>query len=81
MGCDTCIHLNNVINRDDQKGNKLEPCSMQFNCNPFFKDGHDLSVIITQSYCATCNELDKQCQCEGPQRQIRMRKLQLPRNR
>ena len=81
MGCDTCIFLNNVINREDQKGEALEPCSMKFNCNPFFKDGHDLSTIISESVCATCNMLDKECQCEGAQRQIRLRKRQVSRNR
>jgi len=81
MGCDTCIFLNNIIDRgDEQKGETLSPCSMNFGCNPFYRDGHNMSVIISESICVTCNELDKQCQCEGAQRQIRLRKRQVPRN-
>ena len=80
MGCDTCIFLNNVINREDQKGEALEPCSMKFNCNPFFKDGHDTSIIISESFCVTCNLLDKECQCDVALRSIRARKRQVPRN-
>lgn len=82
MGCDTCIFLNNVINREGiQKGNALEPCSMKFGCNPFYKEGHDNSVILTESFCVTCQALDKQCQCEGALRAIRTRKRQVGRNR
>ena len=86
MGCDTCIFLNNVRSLPqgdgpgDQKGALLEPCSMNYNCNPYYKDGHNSSVIVSESYCATCNELDKDCMCEGAQRQIRLRKKQVPRN-
>lgn len=80
MACDTCIFLNNVINREGQKGEALEPCSMNFNCNPYYEDGHNRSAIVSESYCATCKELDKACMCEGPQRQIRLRKRQVPRN-
>jgi hypothetical protein len=91
MGCDTCIHLNNVLSlpegnstgrgAKEQKGNLLEPCSMRYNCNPYFKEGHDESVIITESFCATCQALDKECQCEASLRAIRTRKRQVPRNR
>jgi hypothetical protein len=81
MGCDTCIFLNNVINRGDtQKGESLEPCSMRYGCNPYFKDGHDNSIIVTESYCATCQALDKECQCESALRAIRTRKRQLAKN-
>ena len=81
MGCDTCVFLNNVINRPDQKGAALEPCSMKFNCNPFYKEGHDNSVIITESFCGTCLALDKECMCEPAMRQMRTRKRQVARNR
>ena len=81
MGCDTCIFLNNVHNRDGQKGSKLEPCSREFGCNPFFKDGHDASVIISESYCGTCTKLVKECECAEGIRQVRSRKIQSPRHR
>lgn len=81
MGCESCIFLNNVKNHPEQKGAALEPCSRQYNCNPFFKDGHDRSVIITESFCATCQALDKECQCDGAARQIRVRGRQVASGR
>ncbi len=87
MGCDTCIFLNNVRSlavgkdKDDQKGVKLEPCSMMYGCNPYFKEGKDLSVLISESYCGTCTKLAKECECAEGIRQIRHRKVQVPKNR
>lgn len=80
MGCDTCIFLNNVRNRDGQKGAKLEPCSMEYGCNPFFKDGKNVSVVISESYCGTCTKLAKACECAEGIRQIRNRKIQFSKN-
>lgn len=81
MACDTCMFLNHVSNHVDQKGAKLEPCSQQFNCNPYFKDGKDTSVMLTESYCGTCNKLQNACECPDGVRSIRQRKIQTTGNR
>ncbi len=81
MGCDTCCFLNNVGNHAEQKGPKLEPCGQQYNCNPYFKDGKDTSIMITESYCGTCTKLQKDCECPEGVRQIRTRKIQTAKRR
>lgn len=81
MACDSCVFLNGVGGQVNQKGTKLEPCSQQYNCNPYFKNGKDESVLITESYCGTCTKLQKDCECPEGVRQIRTRKIQVPRNR
>ncbi len=66
MGCDTCIFLTN--------GNPV--CTQQYNCNPYFKDGINKSIVISESFCGTCLALQKDCQCAEGARQIRTRKIQ-----
>jgi hypothetical protein len=81
MGCDTCVFLNDVRNHADQKGSKLEPCSMEYGCNPFFKEGVNSSILISESFCGTCLALQKDCQCAEGVRQIRNRKVQVAKKR
>ena len=81
MGCDTCVFLNNVKNHAEQKGTKLEPCSREYGCNPFFRDGKDASIVISESFCGTCLKLAKDCECADGIRQIRNRKVQMSKNR
>jgi len=85
MACDTCIFLNNVRTRpvgkgkDEQKGEKLEPCSMKYACNPFWDGAQGVGKVVTESYCATCSEVADKCGCTQGLRVIRQRKLHYAR--
>jgi len=85
MSCDTCIFLNNVRTlpqgkgADEQKGEKLSPCSMQYGCNPYWDGGKEVGKVVTESYCAACQKLANECGCAQGVRAIRQRKLHFAR--
>ena len=85
MGCDTCIFLNNVRSlpqgkgSDEQKGEKLTPCSMKYACNPYWDGAQGVGKVVTESYCTTCSELINNCGCAQGVRNIRQRKQQFAR--